>query len=151
MPQLQQLASQVEFSLNAFIKTGVAPIGADKFTLRPAPTAKSAAGVVMHLAQSNEFLAGFLAGKPAPNHPADKASFNNVAQDEALKQLQVSNAMFLSALKALKAEDLIKPAKLPWRETDLAGVIQDTLWHITYHLGQLTYIQTFLGDVENHF
>ena len=156
MPTIKELAGQLEGQFQSIIKTGVAPMPEEKFTFKPSKTARSVSELTAHLAYSNYFFMGVMKGEPGTTEGWDEAQAAWEKQNpcdtkaNATKAYQKSVADFLAYFKTLKDADLMKPAKLPWRETNIAGVIMDNQWHLTYHLGQMAYIQTVIGDTVDH-
>lgn len=57
------------------------------------------------------------------------------------------------AIRVFPDEDLQKPIALPFgdREWKLADVASYLMWNLTYHLGQVSFIQTLYGDHEMYF
>jgi len=53
-------------------------------------------------------------------------------------------------VEGLREADYEKKTPRPWGEESLYSTVLGNLWHLTYHSAQLNYIQTLLGDAEEH-
>lgn len=112
-------------------------IPADKLSWKPAPTANSALEIVNHVLGA----LGSLTGSTHPAPVADVAS--------AKRELTEEIARFTSKLSAASPEELAAPmGSYGLSLGQLAALlVADTI----NHHGQITYIQTLLGDTDSHF
>jgi hypothetical protein len=119
----------------------------DKLGWKPAPTAKSAFEIVTHLAYFQKGMAGVASGAgwtdPGITPPT------NLEEARALI-LQTTEA-FAAALEALPPEGLNRQVELPFGTFPLARVATMAAADAVHHHGQIAYIQTLLGDPEDHF
>lgn len=67
--------------------------------------------------------------------------------EQAVQMLQEKTALLCDAIRAVPTEELSGTMQFwgpePWSKT---GVLNYHNWNMTYHVGQLNYIQTLYGD-----
>jgi hypothetical protein len=146
MHPLEALASQAEFvARNLAYNLDFIP--ADKLAWKPAPTAKSALEVVNHTAGAFKGMQPVLSGgsfTPGGLTPATTLA--------AAKELIIGAAKdYAAALRAINPEDLGKTVNLPFGTFPLGRVATFPVFDVMHHHGQIAYIQTLLGDSEDHF
>lgn len=113
-------------------------IPADKLTWKPAPTANSALEIVGHVVQS-------LGALSAPDSSSLEVP-TDLAQ--AKQQLQKATDRFVQTWREASPQQLEQPSALGLTMGRFAVIlVVDTI----NHHGQITYIQTLLGDTESHF
>jgi len=122
-------------------------IPADKLAWKPAETAKSALEIVAHVAGALSGMQPALAGgdyaPQQPETPADR---------EAARQLLLERAeSYAAALEAVTPEQVGEVRELPFGTLPLAQVARMPVIDLVHHHGQIAYLQTLLGDEENHF
>lgn len=121
-------------------------IPADKLDWKPTPEAKSALQVagevvgVMHM-MLPAFSGGEFAGAPLP-HPQ--------SLEEAQQALAEASAQYADALDAAGPE-LERPIPSPFGEMWASRAVLFGMIDLIHHHGQVTYIQSLLGDAEVHF
>jgi uncharacterized damage-inducible protein DinB len=121
---------------------------------KPAPTAWSAQEIAAHLSYWTIYFTKIVMGETltAPDEAGWRAStkeLKDAAQTEQLTERLHQD--FVMAVKGLSEKDLAREVELPWGKETVASAIGGNFWHVTYHQGQLNYIQTLLGDREDHF
>jgi len=62
--------------------------------------------------------------------------------DKAAARLQENTAALAAAVRAVPDSDLDTILALPWGETSLADFLLLAYWNMSYHEGQVSYIQT---------
>lgn len=62
--------------------------------------------------------------------------------DMAAARLQENSAALAAAIRAVPGSDLETIIALPWGETSIADFLLLAYWNMSYHEGQITYIQT---------
>jgi uncharacterized damage-inducible protein DinB len=116
----------------------------DKFSWKPAKTANSALDLVNHLIGSYAWSIATISGKEnKPKAVKTKA--------EAKKALLKATEDFVELLKPLSDKELSKKHSLPWGEATTEFILGLAVIDAIHHRGQLVYIQTLLGDTEDHF
>ena len=122
-------------------------IPADRLAWKPAPEAKSALEIITH-------VAGFtLAMIPVPGGgaftwsdlapPAEAAS----ARDLILR----ATSGYADALRACDYSALPKQIELPFGAFPTSQALSMPVFDTIHHHGQIIYIQTLLGDAEDHW
>ncbi|RYG24140.1 DinB family protein [bacterium] len=131
----------------------------EKLDWSPSATSKSVVRLVTHIARSDSFFANVIAGivpevMPTPEefladlHVADPSI---TTQKSAVAVLQESMAALVVALDGVTSKTLEAPRVSP------VGTHRTWFWigfateHRTVHTGQLEYLQTIWGDLDNHF
>lgn len=146
MNPLEALAGQAEFVARN-LAYNLEFIPADKLAWKPAPTAKSALEVVTHTAGAFRGMQPVLSGGSfaVPDFPPATTL-------TAAKDLIISAATdYAAALRQVNPEDLGKIVNLPYGSFPLARVATFPVFDVMHHHGQIAYIQTLLGDSEDHF
>jgi hypothetical protein len=146
MNPLEALAMQAEWvARNLAYNLDFIP--ADKLAWKPAPTAKSALDVVNHNARAFKGMQPVLSGGSFA--PPDFPPATTLA---AAKELIISAATeYAAALRKVNPEDLGKTIQLPFGTFTLGRVATLPVFDVMHHHGQIAYIQTLLGDTEDHF
>ena len=116
---------------------------ADKLEWKPAPTAKSALEIANHLAAFVNEVNGNLGG--------EKQAFSPVINgDEATQKLTEIGARFAQLLRAASVETL---NEIFYAEFGLTNhfIATAVVVDVIHHGGQISYLQTLLGDDADHF
>jgi hypothetical protein len=119
---------------------------ADKLDWKPAPTAKSALEIVNHTAYFLTGMASAVAGgwvEPKYEPAGDLQSAQALITESANR--------YAAALEGVRPEDLQRKVDLPFGSFPLAQAASMAMVDLLHHHGQLAYIQTLLGDTEDHF
>ena len=146
MNPMESLAIQAEWTARN-LAYNLDFIPADKLAWKPAPTAKSALEIVNHTAGAFKGMQPVLSGGsygPAPFAPATTAA-------EARELIVGAATEYAAALRALSPEDLGKTVQLPFGTFPLGRCATFPVFDVMHHHGQIAYIQTLLGDTEDHF
>lgn len=114
----------------------------DKFTWKPEPTAKSVAEIVNHLLQALSMVNGQFAAVAPPPTVTDA-----VGAKEALQQVLQS---YQENLRGATPELLAETVQLPQFQTTRHFLVSIAVVDTIHHHGQIAYLQTLLGDEENH-
>jgi len=116
----------------------------DKIDWKPAPTANSVLEIVNHSASVIARITVRIAGSGEANVvPA-------TTRAEAKAAIAKSAGDFIAALHELTPDDLNRKVRMPWGEMPIAGAAMVAVVDTINHHGQITYIQTLLGDTESH-
>ena len=68
-----------------------------------------------------------------------------------LARLEQSGAELIAAIMAVPDEDTADEIETPWGRYTLADCCLHAYWNMVYHEGQINYIQTLYGDMEEHY
>jgi uncharacterized damage-inducible protein DinB len=144
MQTLETLAGQMDWA-GRNISYNLNFIAEDKLDWKPAPTANSVLEIVNHAAHVIARITARLQGDMSA------VEFTPAATRDQAKQLITERARdFVAALHLLGPEDLTRKVTMPWGEMPLAGAAMVAVVDVINHHGQITYIQTLLGDTESH-
>ena len=129
-------------------------IPADRRDWRPHPLANSAVRIVAHCAAANLFYASVIGAGPLPYRTEEERAeaidaCDTLERAEALLNRGVT--ALCDALVGYPEVRLSEQMTMPWGERVAAplGLLLGSS-HMQYHEGQLNYIQTLLGDDEQH-
>lgn len=99
-------------------------------------------------------VAGFnqMVGKVLRGEEAD-FSMPDVANREEATQLVTSSAEELASLvEGMNEDELTRPITMPWGQPMPAlGAVMMAAGHMSYHDGQINYLQTLYGDDVDHW
>lgn len=87
--------------------------------------------------------------QPADINPffAEASQLKTVAECEAA--LRANTAKLIEAIHATPDSDLEQTVMLPWgTPAPIKRVVSGHYWNLTYHLGQIAYIQLLYGDTR---
>jgi uncharacterized damage-inducible protein DinB len=118
----------------------------EKLTWKPAPTSKSALEIISHTAGFIHAMTPVLTGgefKP-PQFPT------LTSLEEAQNLITSCTETYAAALARLTPADLGRTVQLPFGPFPLARAASMPVVDLIHHHGQIAYIQTLLGDTEDH-
>lgn len=153
MPNNDALIWYAEGTVNSFL-TAYEKIPLLKREWRSEETAKSAIEIANHISYWNLVLTIPLLGLEPLEASEEQwiLEHPNLAyDDEAYKKARNTCVEFLDFIRYAKDGAFSEEVELPWGNRTKLQVIYSNLAHITYHEGQLNYIQTLLGDTEDHY
>lgn len=131
----------------------------DKLTWTASPSARSAAAIFAHCAWATSNILSQLKGTPfhIPTSSEADASFleqekSIATRQQALDLMEHHAAIYLEWLDALTPADFERqfPAPFGLGFAPMEMAITFPAAHMRYHVGQLDYIQTLLGDRSWH-
>lgn len=132
---------------------------ADKQQWKPPSDGRSAHDQVLECAVMNGMAAKILNDQAFPNFETmdwggmfAKAAAENDTVEKLLGTLEKSTADLIAATKAFPADKLGESVMVPFDGSTRtwAEVIFFPYWNMTYHEGQINYIQLLYGDKEFH-
>jgi len=115
----------------------------DKWDFKPSPTGKSIREIAQHAIEGNGYCAGPLQVPVTWNaEPSDSA--------DILQVLETSGGALAAA--AEQGGDAFVQGEVEFFGQKFTGCdfLQVTEWHISRHAGQIDYVQTLYGDLEDH-
>ena len=119
----------------------------DKLNWKPAPTAKSALEMIGHTAGFIQAMTPVLTGGQfVPPQFKTPASL-----EEAQNLITSCTEPYAAALQRLTEADLGRTIQLPFGTFPLPQAVSMPVVDLIHHHGQIAYIQTLLGDTEDHF
>jgi hypothetical protein len=136
---VRRVGRNVAYNLNCF--------PADKLDWKPAPEAKSALEIVNHVSY---YLAGM--GPALGGSGWSEPQITPARTAEEAGRLIIRSAdSFADALEGLTGEDLHRQVQMPFGSFPAVQVATMGSVELAHHHGQVCYIQTLLGDTEDHF
>ena len=153
MPSIKDIAKGATIQQAELIVKDTKHIPEEKFCFCPMGCAKTARQVLAEVAGTNARIAAAIRGED----PATAGGFvEKVEQASTLEALGVlvreSAKIVCDAIDSLSEADLDEQLKMPWGASFPAWqAILLPVSHMTYHDGQINYIQTLLGDNVFHW
>lgn len=156
MSNLQTAAAAFTREMSGVIAAAIEAMPKDKQTWRPLDEGRNALDQLVEVVSLNFAVAETLKTKVFPTRGEDaeaklKAEIDTVAT--AVAALRSSCDAVAVAVENLSDEDLDTTVTLPIR----GGAVRKLSWmallparHMSYHWGQINYIQTLYGDREMH-
>lgn len=140
---LELIAGQLTWA-NHNINNNLDFIPDDKLNWKPAPEAKSVLEIINHATGTLNMMTSAIKG-------TEKTELAPATNREDAKKLvtQVTEA-HLNLIGTLSPGDLEKPVQLPFGEFPAGFVAGLPVVELINHHGQITYIQSLLGDTESH-
>ena len=118
----------------------------DRLNWKPAPGSKSSLDCAAEAAFFMKSMIPVLAG--AEWTRADQAA---PTKGEVQETLRTVGKEYADALRAVPSERLGEVVSMPFGELPLGQVAAFPVIDVIHHRGQVCYLQTMLGDTENHF
>jgi hypothetical protein len=146
MHPLEGLAKMTEFAGNN-LAYNLEFIPADKINWKPAPTAKSALEIVQHVAGALNFMRPVLTG--AAYQPGEIPVPGDCRNAQELVRRAAGE--YAAALRQVDPNRMGEMIELPFGTFPLAQCCGFPPFDVMHHHGQIAYIQTLLGDGEDHF
>ncbi|MBI1742870.1 hypothetical protein HYR54_07355 [Candidatus Acetothermia bacterium] len=138
----------VQFVVDRFYKTAK-HIPAERFDWKPqSEHVKSAHEMLRHIVEGNHILIHSLSERK-PLSPS-------LLSEEERKHIQAETTNYEMALEALrtsgqKVAELVESIPIELLQQDeMARLVMASIVHMSYHWGQLCYLQTMWGDMENY-
>jgi uncharacterized damage-inducible protein DinB len=119
----------------------------DKLNWKPAPTANSALEIINHTAGALHGMLPVLSGGEYASPQFTPATNRKEAQELITSSVE----QYAAALRRLTPQDLARTVQLPFGSFPLAMAASMPAVDVIHHHGQISYIQTILGDTESHF
>jgi len=130
-------------------------IPSDKITLKPAPTCKSPLEIAQEcLALCNFLILAFRHNFKNFNPQTWESCLKEACKFSDIGKLSVAlkrkTKELVTLLSSVKTSNYKNEIKSPWdaKKIKLVDLVFDHYWHLSYHVGQLAYIQTLYGDTK---
>jgi hypothetical protein len=131
----------------------------DKLTWTPSGTAKSCLRITAHCALVNQFFGNAISGKSPASMPSPEEFFKGLYEAEekitsrqsVITILTESAAELCDAIRALNAEKMNSEPNSPFGPLPMQFWLDQSAEHLAKHIGQVEYLQTIWGDLDNHF
>lgn len=142
------ITRQTNKALDDVIRASKA-VPADKLDWAP-EGARSTLSQMQEIARSAAWVRGLLTGQPTGSH-GDASEPESL--ESCIQSARASSAELLEVVNSLTDERLADELHLPFGPgltLSVAEVAGLHAWNLVYHLGQINYIQTCLGDYAMH-
>lgn len=152
---LQQAEStRVKTIVQLFCDTAL-HVPADKAGWKPDSKTKSAKEILEHIAAANSGFAMIIQGQSSglKLNKADRKDIAIQTKDlkEAIQAVKTSGDKLSQAIGSLNDAQLREKRTMPWgEEWEMPRLLVTASTHLSYHWGQLAYLQTMWGDLEDH-
>lgn len=140
---LELIDSQLDW-VQKNINNNLDSLPADKFEWKPAPTAKSVLEIINHATGTVHMFTSAVAGREKTDLPP----VTSIAEAKA-RITQVVQA-HRDLLKSLTPAECAQPVQMPMGEMPKGVAAGLPVVELINHHGQITYIETLLGDEESH-
>ncbi|HEY3298295.1 MAG TPA: DinB family protein [Armatimonadota bacterium] len=146
MPSIREIAKKQTMDAAETMCRDASFILAEKLDWRPEEHGKSVNMILSECAKANMGIAAYIRGDE-PSGEVESADF------ASLKDCLVASAQQVcDAIDSLSDEAIEGDVKMPWGAIYPAGeAIFLPISHMTYHDGQINYIQVLLGDTKFHW
>ena len=134
-------AGQLRWSLSHILKT-LAATPDDKLDFKPSESASSTRELVQHIISGNGHVGRVLGLDFSGEPPTDR--------DALVARVTETTEAIIGALEALTPEQIDSTIDF-FGPMPMKSFMLVDHWHISRHAGQIDYIQTIYGDMEDHF
>ncbi len=149
MPTLLEQAAKMTAAAAETLERNLLKMPEEKLTWKPEKGARTVLHQVAECAVINKMAAGMLATHQIPadfREQMDAAFAHNDTRDKVIASLKEGTSALTAAIAAFPAENLDAEIPLPWGKHTAADVIFMPYWNMSYHEGQINYIQTLYEE-----
>lgn len=153
MASLKEIAVKSNKELAAALVRNLKAMPADRQTWSPLDCGRSALDQVQECAVINKWVAQIYRTREVPPLGGDAFKAEMSALDtleKACAGLEAATEELCAAIQAFPEAELDSSVTLPWDTTTFAELFLVPYWNNSYHIGQISYIQTLYGDKEFH-
>jgi hypothetical protein len=156
MPTVSELASQLNREAAEALVRTIQAMPADKVTWKPLDNGRSALDQLQECAGISYYAAQVLQTRELP--PFDREAFDKMKEEhdtveKAATLLQNGIEKLTAAIDAFPPEHLDDTLTLPFAggiTKSFAELMLMSYWNMSYHQGQVNFIQTLYGDRDMH-
>lgn len=148
-----ELAARLTAEAAASLSRLAAATPKERLSWEPLENGRSILNQLAECAVANTKWAAILRSRKYANLPpsAAAAMFAEITdREKALAALATSAADLVEAIRSVPVEDLDEPIETEWEPMTLARCCAHACWNMTYHEGQISYVQTLYGDFDEH-
>jgi hypothetical protein len=153
-----QIIRLTEQAADDFVKN-MRALPADKLHWSVLDVARTPMDLFQEIAQSPTYVIPMLVNRTCP--PFNPESFGQLVQerqawdtlDKCEEVMKKNLAAVYETIRAFPAEDLTIEIDLPFAEgmrRSMADIMSYPYWNLSYHVGQVCFIQILLGDQDLH-
>lgn len=130
----------------------------DRLTWSPSATSRSPLRIVAHCALTSRFFARTIAGEEPSTMPSPETFFAEMheaetkieTRDHALALLKETTAELCDAIDKVGLPRIDSTPDSPFGPLPMRFWLQESGDHMAIHAGQVGYLQTVWGDLDNH-
>ncbi len=156
MTTIKPAASSMSITAAENLRINFEAMPGDKQDWKPLDLGRSALDQVQECAVINGFFTGILRDQAVP--PLDWGAYKAACAaldtpDKATTALTDSAKALAAAIEAFPEDKMDDTVTMPFAEgmvMTFGQVMFAAYWNMTYHTGQIAYIQTLYGDNEMH-
>ena len=149
---LQKFESLRVESLMELLAKSAKAIPSERLGWQAQEGGKSAKEILEHLMGANHMFATLIRGEKLPVKGSQDFLITPDQIDKGLQKLQQSTLALSEAIAATRDDQLSEERKMPWGEVwRLSKLISAPSTHISYHWGQICYLQTLWGDLKDRY
>lgn len=154
MPTVNQFIADRTAEMSGTLVRAIRKMPTDKTEWKPLDNGRTVLDQVQECVGANKFALTVLQTYTLPERDPDhteRLQKELDTLDKAVAALEGSTAQIVAAIKEFPTEKLDEKIVLPFRggfETSYAWVANFCYMHLTYHYGQINYVQTLYGDFE---
>jgi hypothetical protein len=156
MGTTKQVAAKVTAKATETLVINIEAIPADKQDWKPLDAGRSALSQIQECAIVGPFFAAILRDKAVPEmkdgeYEAACAKLDTV--EKAVAALREGTGKLVAAIEAFPEDCLGDTIRMPFGpgfDATFEEIMFMAYWNMTYHEGQLAYIQTLYGDRDMH-
>jgi hypothetical protein len=155
MPTVQELAVTLSREASDSLMRTVAAMPGDKFTWKAMNEGRTALHQILECGGANRFIARLLEDRalppPTSREEVERINRELITPELAVEYLTSGTELLIAAIQAFPSEHLDDTIELPFRggmTKSFTEVMVMGYWNMTYHLGQINFIQTLYGDRE---
>lgn len=114
----------------------------ERLDFKPSETANSPRELMRHLIDGNGYVSGCFGIQAAATETASE-------RDLIVAQLSETTQAILDRIEGLSDDEVNSSVDFFGHPMPMADFMMVSEWHFTRHAGQLDYVQTIYGDMEN--
>jgi hypothetical protein len=128
----------------------------DRLTWKPMDAGRTALDMIVECGAINGAMPRILESRHFPDIPSgwmDGFRAEHDTPEKALRLLKDGSDALVAAVRAFPATALDDSIRVPFRggmDKTYAELMMIPYWNMTYHQGQICYVQTLYGDREMH-
>lgn len=119
----------------------------EQLVFKPSPTANNALEITQGAARHLLNMKAALTGGHFGDVPVEVPSSREQAKELVLR----ASSEYAEWLKTLDTGDFDEPVELPFGTMCRSQCVAMPVLDLVHHHGQITYIQTIMGDTQSHF
>ncbi|MEP6756769.1 MAG: DinB family protein [Chthonomonadales bacterium] len=155
MPTVQQLAAELNSGIIDGLIKNARAVPADKLAWKPLDLGRSVLNQIAECAVITKWVIKLIESRDVPELSNEGYADSVAALEDvnaAVAALESAKVELKSVIETFPSEHLDDQVTLPFFPDPMtfAAIFYIPYWNNTYHIGQICYIQTLLGDTTSH-